>query len=173
MHILITGGSGYKGSVLIPKLLKKNHTIYNVDTNWFGNFLPKHKNLFNIKEDVRNFNFDIKKKIAPDGLLVKSDFTADEFLTAFEMLVNNEIYVSKTVEDSIAELLLSDTFLDHNNRNIITLLASGILSKNLPNYIDLSMSSIDKRKAQIKDAFHIRNGNDEDIIREAKKHGFV
>tara|TARA_B110000444_G_scaffold249222_1_gene274080 strand:+ start:484 stop:1428 length:945 start_codon:yes stop_codon:yes gene_type:complete len=63
MNILITGGSGYKGSILIPKLLKKNHTIYNVDTNWFGNFLPKHKNLFNIKEDVRNFNFDIKKKI--------------------------------------------------------------------------------------------------------------
>ena len=63
MNILITGGSGYKGSVLIPKLLKQNHTIYNVDTNWFGNFLPKHKNLFNIKKDIRYFHFDIKKKI--------------------------------------------------------------------------------------------------------------
>jgi two-component system response regulator NreC len=117
--------------------------------------------------------YDIKKKIAPDGLLVKSDFTADEFLNAFEMVLNNEIYVSKTVEQSIAELLLSNTFLNHYNRNIITLLASGIQSKNLPNHIDLSMSSIDKRKAIIRDYFQIKNGTDEDIIREAKKHGFV
>jgi DNA-binding NarL/FixJ family response regulator len=117
--------------------------------------------------------YDIKKKIAPDGLLVKSDFTAEEFLTAFEIVLNNKTYVSKTVEQNIAELLQSDTFLDHHNRNIITLLASGIQSKNLPNHIDLSMSSIDKRKAMIKDYFQIKNGKDEDIIREAKKHGFV
>ena len=63
MNILVTGGSGYKGSILIPALLKKNHTVYNVDTNWFGNYLPKHKKLFNIKQDIRFFKFDIKKKI--------------------------------------------------------------------------------------------------------------
>jgi nucleoside-diphosphate-sugar epimerase len=63
MNILITGGSGYKGSILIPKLLKNNHTIYNIDTNWFGNFLPKHERLLNIKQDIRYFKFDIKKKV--------------------------------------------------------------------------------------------------------------
>jgi hypothetical protein len=35
------------------------------------------------------------------------------------------------------------------------------------------MSAIDKRKAQIKDFFCVQKGTDEDIIREAKKHGFV
>jgi hypothetical protein len=64
-------------------------------------------------------------------------------------------------------------FLDDFNRQIITLLASGIQSKNLPNHINLSMSAIDKRKAQIKDFFCVQKGTDEDIIREAKKHGFV
>jgi two-component system, NarL family, response regulator NreC len=117
--------------------------------------------------------YDIKKKIAPDGLLVKSDFTAEEFLKAFEIVLNNETYISKTVEENIADLLASNTFLDHYNRKIITLLASGIKSKNLPNQIDLSMSSIDKRKVIIKDYFQIQNGTDEDIIREAKRHGFV
>ena len=43
MKILITGGSGYKGSVLIPKLLNLNHKVINIDTMWFGNFLAKHK----------------------------------------------------------------------------------------------------------------------------------
>lgn len=63
MNILVTGGSGYKGSILIPELLKNNHTVYNVDTDWFGNYLPKHKRLINIKKDIRYFQFDIKKKI--------------------------------------------------------------------------------------------------------------
>lgn len=117
--------------------------------------------------------YDIKKKIVPDGLLVKSDFTADEFLKAFEIILNNGTYFSKTVQENIAELLSSNTFLDHYNRQIITLLASGIQSKNLPNYIDLSMSSIDKRKVVIKDFFRIKNATDEDIIREAKRLGFV
>ena len=56
MKILITGGCGYKGSVLIPKLLDLNHKIINVDTMWFGNFLPKHRNLKNIKLDIRDID---------------------------------------------------------------------------------------------------------------------
>jgi len=56
MKIFITGGCGYKGSVLITKLLSLNYKITNYDTQWFGNYLPKHKNLKNIKGDIRNFN---------------------------------------------------------------------------------------------------------------------
>ena len=56
MKILVTGGCGYKGSILIPKLLKKNHKVISIDTQWFGNFLPRHKNLKNIKMNVNNIN---------------------------------------------------------------------------------------------------------------------
>lgn len=56
MKILITGGSGYKGSILIPKLLELGHKVINIDTMWFGNFLPNHKNLKNIKSDIRDID---------------------------------------------------------------------------------------------------------------------
>lgn len=119
--------------------------------------------------------YDIQTNIEPDGLLVKSDFTAEEFLRAFEVIINKEKYVSKTVKESIQEMLevKNNVFLDENNRTIISLLAQGVLSKNLPNYINLAQSSIDKRKAQIKDYFCVKGGTDEDIVREAKKQGFV
>ncbi|NJM81012.1 MAG: response regulator transcription factor [Flavobacterium sp.] len=119
--------------------------------------------------------YEIQSTIDPDGLLVKSDFTADEFLKAFEVIVNKEKYISKTVKESIQEMLevKNKVFLDENNRTIISLLSQGVLSKNLPNYINLAQSSIDKRKAQIKDYFCVKGGTDEDIVREAKKHGFV
>ena len=56
MKILVTGGSGYVGSVLIPKLLKKNYKIISIDTQWFGNFLPKHKNLKNINININDID---------------------------------------------------------------------------------------------------------------------
>ena len=49
MKILVTGGCGYVGSKLIPNLLKEGHKIINIDTQWFGNYLPKHKNLKKFK----------------------------------------------------------------------------------------------------------------------------
>ena len=62
MKILITGGCGYVGSVLIPRLLKDGHNIVNVDTKWFGDYLPKHKRLKNIKSDISKIkDLNIKK----------------------------------------------------------------------------------------------------------------
>ena len=54
MKLLVTGGCGYKGSVLIPKLLADGHEIISVDTQWFGNYLPKHEKLQNLQMDIRD-----------------------------------------------------------------------------------------------------------------------
>ena len=54
--ILITGGCGYVGSVLVPKLLKLNYKVIVLDTQWFGINLKKNKNLTIIKKDVRNIS---------------------------------------------------------------------------------------------------------------------
>lgn len=54
MRILVTGACGYKGTVLVPKLLKAGHDVLAIDTMWFGNYLESHKNLSVMKADVRN-----------------------------------------------------------------------------------------------------------------------
>lgn len=56
MKIFVTGGCGYKGSVLIPKLLGLGFEVTNYDTEWFGNYLKPHKNLNSIKGDIRNLD---------------------------------------------------------------------------------------------------------------------
>ena len=56
MNILVTGGCGYKGSILVPKLLNLGHYVTVIDTQWFGNFLPHDNKLLNLKKDVRNIN---------------------------------------------------------------------------------------------------------------------
>ena len=54
MKILVTGGCGYKGHVLIPKLLHRGHTVIAFDTQWFGCFLKPHPQLTIVKGDVRD-----------------------------------------------------------------------------------------------------------------------
>ena len=54
-NILIIGGAGYVGSILIPKLLKKNYQITCFDLMIYGEgFLPKSNKLKIIKGDLRN-----------------------------------------------------------------------------------------------------------------------
>jgi nucleoside-diphosphate-sugar epimerase len=54
MKIFVTGACGYKGSVLVPKLLAAGHEVTALDIMWFGNFLKPHPKLSVVRGDVRN-----------------------------------------------------------------------------------------------------------------------
>lgn len=54
MKVLVTGACGYKGSVLVPKLLRRGHQVVAFDLMWFGNELEPHSDLKVVKGDVRN-----------------------------------------------------------------------------------------------------------------------
>ncbi|MCM8757746.1 MAG: SDR family oxidoreductase [Candidatus Omnitrophica bacterium] len=70
MNILVTGGAGYLGSVLLPKLLRRNHKIRVLDIGYFGLghikfLLPQ---LDFIREDIRRIYKDsrFRKDIVQD-----------------------------------------------------------------------------------------------------------
>lgn len=117
--------------------------------------------------------YHLVRTINPECLLIKSDLTPDEFLLAFQSLLNGGRYYSVTVKKCIAELGKKDMYLDAINRKIIILLSRGVKTKSLPTHLNLSISAIDKRKSQIKIFFGIDKGNDESILHEAKKRGLI
>jgi len=117
--------------------------------------------------------YNLIKKVSPEGLLVKSDFKPDELLSAFDRVLEGETHYSVTVKQSLKTIQAKEVYLDTCNRRIISLIAKGVKTKNLPLHLNLSISAIDKRKAQIKEVFDLAKGTDEDIIREAKRNGFI
>jgi nucleoside-diphosphate-sugar epimerase len=56
MKIFVTGACGYKGTVLVPKLLALGHEVRAFDIMWFGNFLNPHENLEVVEGDVRDID---------------------------------------------------------------------------------------------------------------------
>ena len=56
MKLLVTGGCGYKGHVLVPKLLGRGYEVVVLDVMWFGNFLKPHPRLTVVQGDVRDID---------------------------------------------------------------------------------------------------------------------
>lgn len=53
--VLVTGGAGYKGCVLVPKLLKAGYSVVVLDLMLFGDQgLARHPNLRIVRGDIRN-----------------------------------------------------------------------------------------------------------------------
>ena len=62
--IIITGGAGYVGSKLVPKLLDLDYEVTVLDLMMYGEgVLPDHENLKKIKGDIRDI--DLLQKIIP------------------------------------------------------------------------------------------------------------
>ncbi len=67
--VFVTGGGGYVGSALIPKLLEKGYEVVSYDLYIYGDVLKKHPHLKEIKGDIRD-----RKK------LLESSKSSDAFI---------------------------------------------------------------------------------------------
>lgn len=59
MTILVTGGCGYVGSVLVPRLTASRHNVKVVDLQWFGNYLQESDNLEIHKRSVESIDLSL------------------------------------------------------------------------------------------------------------------
>lgn len=116
---------------------------------------------------------NIIKTIDPEGFLIKSDLTSSELASAFQVVLNNPPFYSGTVNSHIRKTISSDIVVDDKNRKILHLLSQGVKTKNLAAHLDISLSAIEKRKKQLRDIFEVNDGQDETLLNEARKKGFV
>ena len=70
MNIFVTGGGGYVGSSLVPKLLEEGHKVTVYDLMIYGDdVLNSHQSLKVVKGDLRDLDL-LKKSIPNNDALV-------------------------------------------------------------------------------------------------------
>lgn len=116
---------------------------------------------------------NIIKTIDPEGFMIKSDLTSRELASAFQAVLYNPPFYSGTVNSHIRKTITSDIVIDDKNRKILHLLSQGVKTKNLAAHLDISLSAIEKRKKQLRDIFEVKDAQDETLLKEARKKGFV
>ena len=81
MRILVTGASGYIGSVLVPKLLDEGHHVTAVDRFFFGDSLPENESLIKIKGDARDLEPELMagKDAVIDLVAISNDPAGDVY----------------------------------------------------------------------------------------------
>jgi DNA-binding NarL/FixJ family response regulator len=115
----------------------------------------------------------IIKKIKPEGFFSKSDVNSESFPSICKKIIDGDIFQSQTIIESQRELFKKNINWDNHDNEILILISQGVKTINLPNYIPLSMSAIEKRKANIKDQLLKGKGSDKDLVGKAKKIGLL
>ena len=127
--------------------------------------LTMHTELLKINNIIKNIN--------PGGLIIKNDLTFDELIFAFDKIINNESYYSQTVIKLVGQAQYNNIELDAFDKQILFHLSKGVKTKDLPQYIPLSLSAIEKRKLNIREILEVIGGSDIDLINEAKTKGVI
>jgi len=115
----------------------------------------------------------IYKSVNPEGFIAKSDINYKCFPEIFQSIEKNEVHFSKSIKLSQKIMIQKNINWDDNDSKILQLIAQGIKTINLPDFIPLSLSSIEKRKANIKKQLILNSGSDKELIDIAKNLGFL
>ena len=84
-------------------------------------------------------------------------------------IVNVENFYSTSINKAIQQLVKQTLGWDEFDSQIVLLIEKGIHTKDMPNYMNLSLSSIEKRKATIKRQVLDKKSSDKELIAECKK----
>jgi DNA-binding NarL/FixJ family response regulator len=115
----------------------------------------------------------IIEAINPLGLVIKNDLTFDELLFGFNKVINNETYYSQSIQKMLEQSEFEAFEIDLFDKQILFHISKGTKTKDIPQYIPISISAIEKRKVNLKKMLDIKDETDIGLVREAKKRGIL
>ena len=111
--------------------------------------------------------------INPAGLVIKNDLTFDELLFGFDVVLKDEIYYSHSVIKMANQNNKDIDGIDQFDKLILFHISKGTKTKDITQYIPISLHAIEQRKVNLKELFKIEDGSDVDLIKEAKIRGII
>ena len=123
----------------------------------------------NIKSDIHK----ILNRLEPHGFLLKQDIGCFDFITSVKKTLSGTTTYSKTITEYAISKISQSVRLDDIDIKILIEISNGTKHINLPKYIPLSKSGIEKRKRILKQKFGIPEGTDRELILAAKEKNYI
>lgn len=111
--------------------------------------------------------------IAPEGFLLKGETNSEELTWCLERALLNPPYYSANISSFLLSRLKYTPLIDAADREILHHLSLGTKTKDLPQYVYLSLRSIEGRKQRLKEIFGVSGLDDRALLEKAKESGYI
>ena len=115
----------------------------------------------------------IMNTVNPEGYMVKTDINEDALREMVETVLTEPPYYTKKAMIAIRNKMSSDVYLDDNDKKLLYYLSIGTKTKDMIEYVSLSLPGIENRKRQLKEIFGVGKENDYALINAAREKGFI
>lgn len=111
--------------------------------------------------------------LSPEGFLIKSEATTKDVVSAFKDIQNNKVALGPTVSQLLLRKSHTYYHLDTISLEILREISNGTRTIDLPKYIPLSKSGIEKRKRLLKSFFDVKSNTDRELVINARNNGYL
>ena len=115
----------------------------------------------------------ILNSVNPEGYMVKAEIDQKALEAMIKTVLTSPPYYTKKALIAIRKRMANDLPLDDNDKKILFHLSIGTKTKDMSAHISLSLPGIENRKRQLKKMFCVEKQNDQALITEGKRRGFI
>ncbi|NND15616.1 MAG: response regulator transcription factor [Eudoraea sp.] len=115
----------------------------------------------------------IMQSVDPEGYMVKSEIDKQSLQAMVKTVLSAPPYYTQKALAAIRKRMANDLALDDNDKKILYHLSIGTKTKDMVNYISLSLPGIENRKRHLKAVFGVEKQNDQALITESRNRGFI
>lgn len=115
----------------------------------------------------------IISEINPEGFMIKSDIESGDLKDAVLKILNGETCYSKTIAGYSNTTTVNGLTIDDFDRQILYHLSMGEKTKDLTKFIPLSTRAIEVRKNKLKMLLDSHDNGNFNLVKSAKKLGYV
>lgn len=90
------------------------------------------------------------EKINPEGFILKNDINAQSLVAAYRSIIQGQKYYSATISKVLSHSIIKKLNFDAIDCQILELISRGIKTKEMTDYLNLSLSAMRKGKLPLK-----------------------
>lgn len=116
---------------------------------------------------------NILTNINPDGFLLKGETNVKELKRCVETVLSSPPYYGSKIAKLLQSNVTYEFALDKIDRLILHQLSLGTKTKDIPQYINLSLRAVENRKRRLKNIFGVSGKGNKALLEKARESGYV